>query len=695
MKNRPLGSAALLGLGGGPRSFAPPAALALRGRGPLAGPAQFIAFGVLVSTEKGIQEANDAYLDIVGYTRHDIEAGSITWRALTPPEWIHAEDAGLEELRHAGAAAPYEKEYLHRDEHRVPVLIGAAVLDRNPLRPTTIVVDLSARQRGEQERAELLAREQAARMAADAAQDRLALLLGAGSLLAATGNEQELREQTAKLMVPALADSCTMLLLTPQGMLRTESVIHRNPAKQAILEELRAIDLPPDGTPLQAALTRGTPQLVTDSSNVVHDWSCAGPTAVDILTRATPTSMIVIPTLIGQRLVGAVVLGRGDNRPRFIEADLAVIEELYRRLAIGMANVEAFAREHTIAETLQHALMPDASPQIAGLDLAVRYLPATDGVHVGGDWYDVFPLGRDQVALAIGDAAGHSIDSASIMGQIRSLLRAYTLDHPAPADVLQRTNAAVCELLPHATATVFYGVLDLRTGDLAYANAGHPPALLRSGEGHVEYLDGASGTMLGVRADTSYTTGHQRLAPRASLLLYTDGLVEDRRRDIAEGFSDLARAVRLSPARSAEQTCQFVQAAMLGSRPRADDVCIFAIRLQDQPELGQRLHSRTEVGRQMAEIVTVPAGTFALMLVGAPTGTRCSAATRTPSTSPGTPAATWPSVTASAWVSRWPRAGPSGNSSTSKTRCSKSGTRGSLSTAGPTSRTARHRAGGA
>ena len=192
-----------------------------------------------------------------------------------------------------------------------------------------------------------------------------------------------------------------------------------------------------------------------------------------------------------------MVLGRDDGRPRFTDTDVAVIEELDRRLAAGWANVEAFAREHTVAETLQHALLPDAPPEIAGLDVAVRYLPATDGVHVGGDWYDVFPLGRDRVALAIGDVAGHSIGSASVMGQVRSLLRAYTLEHPAPEDVLRSTNAAVCQLLPDAFATAFYAVLDLSTGDLAYANAGHPPGLLDSGDGHARYLDGAPGAMLG------------------------------------------------------------------------------------------------------------------------------------------------------------------------------------------------------
>jgi PAS domain S-box-containing protein len=537
--------------------------------------------GVVVANEERVLEANHAFLDIIGYSRDDLEAGRITWQAITPPEWVHVFEEAVEQMRRTGACAPYDKEYFHRDGHRVPVLIGAAVLDRGPLRWTTFVVDLSARQRGEREQAELLAREQAARVAADAAQDRLALLMGAGSLVAATRSEEELREQAAQLMVPAIADSCTLLLPTEKGMLRADSVIHRDPVKAAILEELRAIDVPSDGPLLRATLTQAAIQLITDVSAVMPGWTLAAPEVTDIMRRVHFDSAVIMPALIGQRQIGAVVLGRDDGRPGFTEADVAVIEELSRRLAAGMANVEAFAREHTVAETLQHALMPDAPPYIAGLDLAVRYLPATNGIHVGGDWYDVFPLGRDQVALAIGDVVGHSIGSASIMGQIRSLLRAYALEHPAPADVLRRTNAAVCRLLPDSVATVCYAVLDLTTGDLVYANAGHPPALVGGPDGDVEYLDCASGAMLGVSADADYTVSSRRLAPRERLLLYTDGLIEDRQKDIAEGFGALAQVMRQSPPQTAERTCQFVQTAMLGTSTRTDDVCILAVRRRE------------------------------------------------------------------------------------------------------------------
>ncbi|MCW2935503.1 MAG: putative sensor protein [Actinomycetia bacterium] len=534
-------------------------------------------------TEEGNQEANDAFLDIIGYTRDDLEAGRVTWDAIIPPEWADAHKEAVELLRGTGTCPPYDKELLHRDGHRVPVVIGAAALEHNPLRWTTFVVDLTARQRGEQERARLLAREQAARLAAEAAQDQLALLLDATNLVAATGNHQELRQRLARLLVPTVADCCVVLPLTAQRVLRVAAMVHRNPAKAAILEELRAIDVLPDGPLLQAALTQASTQLVTDISAMMPGGTRAAREAVDILKRAGLESMAVMPLLIGPRPAGVVVLGRDHGRPRFTETDVAVIEELGRRMAAGIANVEAFAREHTVAETLQRALMPDAPPKIAGLDVAVRYLPATGGVHVGGDWYDVFPLGHDRVALAIGDVAGHSIGSASIMGQIRSLLRGYTLEHPAPADVLRRTNAAVCQLLPDAVATAFYAVLDLSTGDLAYANAGHPPALVDSGDGQPGYLNGAPGAMLGASVDTDYTAHHGRLVPGARLLLYTDGLIEDRRRDITEGFSALARAMRPSPTQTAERTCQFVQTAMLGSGTRADDVCILAIRRRELP----------------------------------------------------------------------------------------------------------------
>ena len=252
-----------------------------------------------------------------------------------------------------------------------------------------------------------------------------------------------------------------------------------------------------------------------------------------------------------------------------------MIEELGRRLAVGLANTDTFAREHAIAETLQRSLLPEALPQIPGLDLAVRYLPATEGAAVGGDWYDAFPLEGGRVGLVTGDVAGHNIASASLMGQVRSLLRAYAIDDPDPGCVLRRTNTAVAEVLPDVLASVVYAVLDPATGDLAYANAGHPPPIITTGPGQAEYLDDTAGTMLGACTPAS----HRQLQPGERLLCYTDGLIEDRYRDISEGLTALAETMQRSGPSSAEQTCATVQMALLGTARRDDDVCLLTARL--------------------------------------------------------------------------------------------------------------------
>ena len=536
--------------------------------------------GVVVVGEHRVYEANDAYLDIIGYSRDDLEAGRIAWREITPPEWADAEDKAVGQLRQAGACQPFEKEYVHKDGHRVPVLIGAAAISRNPLRWTSFVIDLTARHRAERERAALLARARANRAEADSARERLALLMRAGALAAATRDRDELMDQVARLVVPALADYCVVFLPAADGMLRASSLSHRNGARARVLATLREHPISPAGPLLpQRVYTAGTTQLSRDVAAEMAAWASAEPEAISVVKLMRPRSAIATPLPGPHGPFGVIVLGRGARRPRFTETDVQMIEELGRRLAVGLANADAFAREHAIAETLQRSLLPDALPQVPGLDLAVRYLPATDGADVGGDWYDAFPLPGGRIGLVTGDVAGHSIASASIMGQVRSLLRGYAIDDPDPGRVLERANTALAHLLPDVLASAVYAVLDPATGDLSYANAGHPPPLATTGTGHAKYLDDTTGTMLGACTGTSFTASHRLLRPGARLLLYTDGLIEDRHRDISDGLTILAEALRRSRPGSAEQTCAAVHAALLGSARRHDDVCLLTARL--------------------------------------------------------------------------------------------------------------------
>jgi serine phosphatase RsbU (regulator of sigma subunit) len=280
----------------------------------------------------------------------------------------------------------------------------------------------------------------------------------------------------------------------------------------------------------------------------------------------------------GPEALGVLAVGRSADHPGFADTDIAVLEELARQTAVGLVNAATSARDHTVAETLQRSVLPESLPKIPGLDLAVRYLPGTAGVDVGGDWYDAFPLDGGRVGLVIGDVVGHNVGSASVMGQMRHLLRAYAVDAMQPADVLQRTARAQARLLPDALATVIYALLDPATGELSYANAGHPPPVWASTSGQTGYLDDASGVMLGVPGGAEFIVGRRTLDPGTSLLFYTDGLIEDRRRDITDGLADLAGVMGQVPSLSAEKMCATVQAALLGETPRADDVCLLAVR---------------------------------------------------------------------------------------------------------------------
>jgi PAS domain S-box-containing protein len=538
--------------------------------------------GVGTYTEDGMYEANDALLDLVGYSQDELAEGPVSRQSVTPPEWAARDRDAIEQLRRNGSFQPYEKEYLHRDGHRVPVLVGGAVIDRNPLRWVTFVVDLTARQRAERERAELVARERTARAEASGARERLAFLLRAGALVAATRDQDELLEAVTRLVVPSLADYCVVFLPTEDGELRASALTHTDPDRARALAALREHPIPAMGPLLtQRAYTTGTTLLASDLAKELPTWTAAFPDLAGIATRLQPHSALAAPLRAGQQTLGVMLFGSASDRPRFASTDTEVVEEIARRLAQGLANVSTFAREHVIAETLQRSILPDTLPRIPGLDLSVRYLPATEGADVGGDWYDAFRVQGegDHVALVIGDVAGHNIGSASIMGQVRSMLRAYAIDNPDPGGVLRQTNTALACLLPDTLASAVFAVLDLATGQLVYANAGHPPPILLTDDGQAEYLEDADGIMLGALADAEFTTGIRRLSPGTALLCYTDGLVESRDRDFTKSLTLLAETLRRAAPRSAGRLCATAQATLLGDAGRADDVCLLAARL--------------------------------------------------------------------------------------------------------------------
>ncbi len=426
------------------------------------------------------------------------------------------------------------------------------------------------------EQAEAAARERTARTETQLAQDRLGFLIRAGQLVSAATDREELLSRATALAVPGLADLCVTFLPGDGGMLRATSVAYRDPDGEVIVTDLRDFLIPRVGPLLAQAAWEAGRTIVKESWRAKRTGF--GSPLQEITDQVDPRSVLAVPLMAGERPLGVITLGRAAGRPGFAESsDVPVAEELGRQLAIGLANADRSAWDRTVAQALQRAVLPDSLPRIPGLDLAARYLPSTVGLEVGGDWYDVFALGDGRVGLAVGDVVGHNVAAASVMGQVRNLLRGYAVDKGDPAAVLAATDAAMGLLLPDALATAVYAVLDPASGELSYASAGHPPPVSVTPAGEVSYLDDGPDAMLGLGA--GFTTRYRRLVPGSTLLLYTDGLIEDRRRDLGEGLARLADVMRGGAFRTAERTCVAVRTFMVGTEPRADDLCMIAVRL--------------------------------------------------------------------------------------------------------------------
>ncbi|WP_308784720.1 PP2C family protein-serine/threonine phosphatase [Phytohabitans houttuyneae] len=226
-----------------------------------------------------------------------------------------------------------------------------------------------------------------------------------------------------------------------------------------------------------------------------------------------------------------VTVAAGNQPPA-----LSTLHQLAQAVAAAIEAQRSYDQEHRIALTLQRSLLPRRVPRIAGLDLAVRYEPASVDTEVGGDFYELTMLG-DTLLVAIGDVTGHSLHAATVMAEVRHAIRAYAVDGHPPGAIVDRVNTLMRTLLPDELATICVIQLDPATGAARMASAGHLPPLLVTGAG-TRYLEHLA-PLLGVAArrppDLEFT-----LPQDATLVLYTDGLIERRDADIDDGLRALA-----------------------------------------------------------------------------------------------------------------------------------------------------------
>jgi serine phosphatase RsbU (regulator of sigma subunit)/anti-sigma regulatory factor (Ser/Thr protein kinase) len=243
-----------------------------------------------------------------------------------------------------------------------------------------------------------------------------------------------------------------------------------------------------------------------------------------------------------------------------------------------LSHEEARARrEHQIAVTLQRSLLPDRLPQIPAVALTARYLPATADMEVGGDWYDVLQLPDGLIGLAIGDVAGHGLQAAATMGQLRMALRAYAVQDPSPVSVMTGVHRLVTHLPSRDMVTLMYLLFDPATRTLRFTNAGHPPPLVFGG-GESRYLEDGLSPPLGVTADANFTETRQHVWEGATLLLYTDGLVERRQESIQIGLDRLLDEAARHEDADVDELCNHILSTLIDPERLGDDIALVAMR---------------------------------------------------------------------------------------------------------------------
>ncbi|WP_258382559.1 SpoIIE family protein phosphatase/ATP-binding protein [Streptomyces sp. NTH33] len=424
----------------------------------------------------------------------------------------------------------------------------------------------------------------------EVAQERLGLLYDAGVRIGTTLDVVRTAEELAEVAVPRFADLVTVELLDPvlRGDEPTRAADMRRAANRGSPDApLFPVGEPITwlpGTPMAVALEKGHAVLEADLG-AAPGWQAQSPERARKVLEYGIRSLIAVPMRARGVVLGLVDFWRTDQRGPFDEEDLSFAEELVARAAVCVDNARRYTREHGVAVTLQRSLLPRELPEQDALEVAHRYLPARAGV--GGDWFDVIPLPGARAALVVGDVVGHGLHAAATMGRLRTaVLNFSALDLP-PDEILahldelvtriDQDKAAEAETDPVTGATCLYAIYDPVGGRCTVATAGHPgPALVRP-DGTVDFPEVPASPPLGLAEGLPVETAELDLAEGSHLVLFTDGLVEDRDRDIDTGLALLRDALTGRPGRHPEETCRAVIDAVLPPHP-SDDVALLVAR---------------------------------------------------------------------------------------------------------------------
>ncbi|MFG2194415.1 SpoIIE family protein phosphatase [Streptomyces sp. NPDC048639] len=392
--------------------------------------------------------------------------------------------------------------------------------------------------------------EQLAHTQVEQARARLALLAAAGTRIGTTLDLRHTAEEMAQVLVPQLADSADVHLLeevlgpdeapSTQGWVRRVAVIYTDPtAPREDLAVGMTYQVPRKSVYEQViANGRAINLYMSDIPALITDPGAEG--LRDYLRRRVGASRLV-PLVARGTVLGAVIVTRTRDREPFDEQECLLMDEVVARAALNIDNARMYTSERRAALTLQRSLMSTSLPTVTGLDLTARYLPAS-AHEVGGDWFDVIALPDGRTGLVIGDVMGHGIHAAAVMGQLRTALRTLARHDIPPAQMLVSLDAAVSDFGEYEMATCAYAVHDPAAGEVLISRAGHPPPVVADTEGRVGFIEGPPGPPLGAGGG-DFHAERVLLPPESLLVMYTDGLVEARDRDLGRGMHELTAAL--------------------------------------------------------------------------------------------------------------------------------------------------------
>ncbi|MGB2567473.1 GAF domain-containing SpoIIE family protein phosphatase [Micromonospora citrea] len=420
-----------------------------------------------------------------------------------------------------------------------------------------------------------------ARRRAEEAHDRLELLAGLSEILSGTLDVDTAIRRLADAVVPLLADWALVTLVDRARQPRRATGVHRDPAHAAGVArfaELMTTRLSSRSV-TRTVLRTGQPVLGGAATAADLKRATDDPEMVALAERLGFASHLTVPVPApgGAGVMGTITLINGTGRRSFDDSDLRTAVEIGRRAGQAVGNSWMYGEQRHVAEVLQHSMLPSL-PESPLVELAARYQPVADRVEVGGDWYDAFVQPDGDLMVAIGDVAGHDIEAAATMGQVRNLVRGDAFGRSDPVhEQMSRLDAAISGLRIPAAVTATLARIG-RTADglaVSWCNAGHPPPLVVTADGAVRTLVGAREPLLGLTRPSPRTSRQVTLAVGDTLLLYTDGLVERRDRPIDETLAELVDLLAGTARLPLAELCDLL---LDSQQRREDDVALLAVR---------------------------------------------------------------------------------------------------------------------